>query len=1058
MVTIVQLSPNAAGQALQNDGAAALGLTAPLISPVWSSATPSYDDTALTLSFASAVQVPFLGILETIDTPNDVFDVSGAPIPVPVTRIRLHPQAAARLITLAEGRYAQPGQPMFHPVPTQMVIRDVTLTPLAPQWWEPGDSTARTGAVSLHDRRGLIICPVAAAAMLADLAMAFPALLSLSGDAPQPGVTVASAGGLTPISGLDSGLVVHVVDPHGARFQPPDTGHTVTLRTGDSVTETLTSTGLIDLAPGQTLRASPDDDAAETAANQPDAPDTATGARLRWGWSNGGQLARTPLDAPDLPAGANPAISLPRQFLRLTVADMHWHLLGNRTTSTVQGIARDDGLIPEAYQPKVRPDLPIDYLADGAAVLAEANQVVQRLDGVTGGFIVAVSPVLEPNVLAPPAADATGRWPAFPPPDTGLGFPTPVPSPANGMTAAFTADDDVVVTIQAGQVPNGAHVRIYPRQFVEIAAIGEQPSFLRGDGGAGIAGAGALQILLGNPFALLEAQPRPSPANLMLDIVVTPRLGDRRLFANQPVSVADGPVAAPPDPFAGGVDFVSAIADFVGSVAPVPLFGMPRPAPPPLGPDPSVVDLLRQLGSETQPREGPRLPTQARFETMMVTGIPDPGATGGMLSWEAVLSGGRWSGETRSSRHREGNPGNPAGPDVHASGVKVGGDLALDVARQALHRAQPIIPTGETALGWIVMQGGNNFNRPSFLAPGAGSGANAGAGALLKSVAAVCETPELSLTGFPLPTDSADFQQMLLDLQTAMGIANPQPDFLTVANEDRLATEVVKEFYHSRHGTRDALWALTRAFGQARELVYIESPQFARTARADGPPEDHEIDLAQTLADRMTAMPSLRVAICLPRAGDFAPVYQGFVRQAIAARQEAIGLLNAVDEERVIVFHPKGFPGRAAEIRSTTVIVDDCWSMVGASHLRRRGMTFDGAADIVSMPYALGNGYASGLAAFRRDLMARKLGLEPTLPADRQGEFWARLAEPLSAFKVFADLLDQDGAGMITPLWPGPDDNSVLPATHDMADPDGTDGASFVATFAGFLNENAGDA
>jgi hypothetical protein len=36
-----------------------------------------------------------------------------------------------------------------------------------------------------------------------------------------------------------------------------------------------------------------------------------------------------------------------------------------------------------------------------------------------------------------------------------------------------------------------------------------------------------------------------------------------------------------------------------------------------------------------------------------------------------------------------------------------------------------------------------------------------------------------------------------------------------------------------------------------------------------------------------------------------------------------------------------------SRIESTTVIVDDCWALVGSSTFSRRGLCFDGGSDIV---------------------------------------------------------------------------------------------------------------
>lgn len=1063
MVVISRLTPAGAADRLRNDGAAAMGLAAPQLSPIWMQTAPAAGDfDADRLSIADVdLLAPFLGILEIIDTPRDVFEVDGMPIAGQIGRFRMHPQAATRLEALARQRYAGDGAPFHHPVATQAVVRATITEPEAPQWYEPGDSLTAlspntlNGDLTFHDSRGLIVCPIATAAMYADLIEAFPALLSRSPDIPVVNAQVDDAGGVASLATLADATIVHVIDPHGALFVPALDGRTLTRRSGTAITETLGTNGLIDLPNGENFAASDADDAAEDVASATDAHDFATGARLRWGWSNDGRLARTALSAPALADG-----TLERQFLRLTVVDLDWHLLGNRTTAERQDIPPDDGLIPTAYLPKVRPDVPVTYLSDGTATLAAAGQAISTLmaDTNDGGMILAVSPVLEPGLVTPPAMDLSGRWPAFPP-AAGPVVPAPVGAPGDGITAEFVAGStDLVVTIAADAVAADAHVRIFPRQYVEILAIGAQPSFLRGDGGAGISASGlSLPILLPDPFALGAGAP-PSPARLTMDIVVTPRTGPHAFFPNVVVTVSGNAASVPPDAFSSGPNIVDLVQSFVGSIAPTPLFGLENLSPPPPPPQ-NLIDLMRAYASESQPRQGPRLPTQARFETMIVTGVA-PNAEG-TLNWDATLSGGRWAGETRSTLHGDGNPGNPAGPDVHGPGVRVRGDLALDVARQSMRRAQPMLPLSGTALGWIAMQGGNNFNRPAVLPAGADNSPDLGAGALLKTVAAFCETPEFGPTAFPLTDQPVVGQQqydLLLEaIADALGLDDPPDIGFTFGNEDRLGSEIAKEIYTARHGARDALWALRRALSQAREFVYIEGPQFARTARIEGTvgdPPDHAIDLVAILAERMEAMPSLRVAICLSRAGDFAPQYRGWVRQSIQARNEAVQMLNDIDPERVAVFHPRGFPGRPARLRTTSVIVDDCWAMVGTSHLRRRGMTFDGAADIVSMPYDMSGGRATNLASFRRELMARKLGLEPTRSADRSGAEWARLWDMGAAFRTIRDLLDQGGAGRVMPLWAGPDDNAILPATPDMADPDGSDGATFFATFASLLAES----
>ena len=409
-------------------------------------------------------------------------------------------------------------------------------------------------------------------------------------------------------------------------------------------------------------------------------------------------------------------------------------------------------------------------------------------------------------------------------------------------------------------------------------------------------------MLLRNPFGLGTGDPLPNPATLVFDLVITPRQGNRRLWAAQTLTIAAGPVAAPADPFAAP-DPLAVLPVNVRSICPVPLFGLSRTVTPPGGTPASPADLALALLSETQPRQGPRLPTMARFETLVITGIADASVSAG-LAWDAVLTGGRWAQESRSNDLANANPGGPAGPDVHAPGVRFTGALAYDAARLAVRRAQPILPLSAAITGWIPFTGGNNFNPPQPAAALTGTSA----GVLLQTVAAVTETPELSLLPDGNVLDSQTpitFNQVLTALGNALGLGGPPS--ITITNEDRLSNDVRREYFLAKKGNRDALWSLTRAIAEADELIYLETAGLARTARPGGTPAAHEIDLVQRIADRMTASPNLRVVLCIPRETDFAPAFAPFVRRAITQRSEAVDMLRSVDANRVTVFHPRGF-------------------------------------------------------------------------------------------------------------------------------------------------------
>ena len=91
-----------------------------------------------------------------------------------------------------------------------------------------------------------------------------------------------------------------------------------------------------------------------------------------------------------------------------------------------------------------------------------------------------------------------------------------------------------------------------------------------------------------------------------------------------------------------------------------------------------------QPGLRAIAAQAPRLPTMGRFETGPSPAPPAQARRLPVRSWQAVLTGARWAGESRSAQHADGDPGNPAGPDVRP-GVAVTGALTYDLA---LHLAQ----------------------------------------------------------------------------------------------------------------------------------------------------------------------------------------------------------------------------------------------------------------------------------------------------------------------------------------------------------------------------------
>lgn len=1047
-----QITPATAGQRLQNDGLLALGLTAPLLSSLWFNAAPTFDAGALTLKVTQGgMRTPFTGIRTWVSDLSvaGISEVSGLP---PAAKsagavVRLHPQAAARLDRLVASHLGS----AIHPVPHAMLMRCQTDAKTTAQTFvvgealdpDPGDSLI----VSFHDERGLIIDPIAVAALFVDLFGAWPALAGTQGVSNAPG-------SVTLIAGMAPGTprtMVQVVDAHGAPFRPAGGKVAPVQIDAQSNVVAISPTGMLQLT-----------DAGGVALDKI-AVDPALGAwpaGLRIGWARNSTLDRVPLVAPV------PGATLTRQFLRVCAVDLDWHLLGNRSAAAINDVPPSDdqfltgfGPVVSDLGPVVRDRVAVTYYADGVDVLAAAGQVLAPTTNPWTGLAYAVSPVIDANVGLPAAPGPGGHWPAFPP------APVPPPAPpfaanATGLTAAWSNPRDVVLTFPGTTISVGSHVRVYPQVFQKIASIGDDPSFLRGDGVAAIVvDTAPFSVALVNPLGLDDSVNQPPGSMLVIDIVVSGRAGQTLTFGNIGVPIANAfAPAAGPDQF-GTAQPLLAGGAVLRAIAPSPVFGMPAP-PPPAGPQ-NLVALARSFANEGDPRTGPRLPTMARFPTLVVVGT---GPASAPLSWDAVVSGGRWSRETRSTDHARGNPGNPAGPDIHTAGVRVGGAAAYDVAQIALRRTTPLLPgvSNQAPLGWLPVVAGTSWVAPPE-PPTGGPPVPTGAAAVLHTVARGCDTPELatiaSITGIPAANTTA---QTLVD--AVAGALNLPSPTVSVQNQAQVVRELRREFATNLVGRRDAQWALRRAFAQARDLVFVCSPQFSATSHptpssADPtvaiPAAPHEVDLVEELRLRMVAQPSLLALICIPRWPDADPRYGGWIRQAFEARNLAVGKLKGVDPDRVVVFHPSGFPGRHVAIRSTVVIVDDVWALVGSSHLRRRGMTFDEGVDVASFDRALDSGGAStSIRAYRRALLARLTGVQPPA-AGTTGADWSRLAGTRSCFDLVGDLVGHAGLGRLAPFWGGPADQKVLAQTDIVADPDGGRiAADFALTLAGMIGES----
>lgn len=1036
------LTPADVTNRVNANGLDALGLTVPALSMTWSTSTPAagdVDDATLRLTLAQVV-APFTGTYELQAAPGTFSGPSGDPYTTAAGVLALHPEALHRLETLVRTRLGR----LDRPVPAAMLVHGVTV-PAKPlmNWFRAGDILPDAGAVTFHDRRGLIIDPIAVAALLADL-LGWRNALS---PAPFAAGTLTGAGGVGAIAALAGAVPVrvHVVTPHGAAYRVRRAGSELqVLSAANAVTGNVPATGLVDLAAGQRLG---------HPVTAPAVP------QLLWGASPGGTLDTVAWEPPALP----PGVTLARQFFRVVAVDLDWHLLGNRDWAPGDAsVPAEDDMPADGPLPVVRRSVPgFTFLLDGNDVLGAFSAVIAAWPAAADRIGLLCSPQIETSVALPPAAGTAAHWPALPgtpPPAPGAGAalraydPAAAPPTATWQVPPPGQDPrDVLVTFPAGSLPVGVHVRVYSRLFQVILDIGPDPSFVRGDGGAAVVqAAGATTVRLVNPFGLGSADPLPAPAVLPCDFVLFAPDGTRRMVSTVHLDVgAPQPWTDNTATFGGTVPpLVAALVAGQGftSIAPAKVFGIPQttPAQPAPGLGASVLDWVRWLANESGwPRIGPHLPTQTRFETVLALGaVTSPGAP---YAFEAVLGGARYAWESRSAEPQSGNPGNPAGPDLYATGVRVQGQLARDLALHALRRCQSVIPTGAGAPGWLMQTAGDNWDEPPP-DPVPGAGQPFMAAAMLETVSAVTDSAELAL--LPVPSDSDTIQSLADSLIGAFGLA-PGSLPVTVNNEARLRRQLQREFATAARGQRDAMWSIARAVAEAREYVFVESPMFAATA-ASG--DQHLVDLVALLATRLGANPRLKVMICLPRLPDFSPGLPPYVRGAFRDRKAALEALQAVAADRVAAFHPIGFPGRSVVGRSTVVLVDDAYALVGTSHWRRRGMTFDGGCDVVSLDRRLDDrGASAAVAAFRQQLMALRLGIPRAASPAASSAQWTRLAEPESAFDLVRDLLQAGGAGRCTPVYAGPTDTSVIPEATAKIDPNGLDMPSLPALIGGMI-------
>lgn len=716
-------------------------------------------------------------------------------------------------------------------------------------------------------------------------------------------------------------------------------------------------------------------------------------------------------------------------------------------------------------KPAIRVNETMTLSADGNDLIAAANDALAG----TPDEALIVAQAIADDFNLPDAAGAGSHWPLFPiavaPPAAAGALPVNLRNSFNPVAQfvddgdAATANVDVALTLNG--LPTEAAVRVYHRKFVFDAK--EE----RGDGaGAVVSDSGTVTLLLRDPFSLrTPGVPEgsisiPAEPTLRCDVVILKRTGESRIYGNVEAKVAPAtPVAfaaTGPNRFAAPASPSALPRRGVSNAGVLGL--KPPPVADAAGVDPldGFLFTALQLAGETDPRDAPRLPTMARRDLIVA------GHTGS--DWKAVLSGGRLTSEAHSADQRLGAPGSRGGRETQLCGITTqNGRLAYDVARMAFRRTTHIVPR-------LFALADARWNEPAE--PGAGTGSFCAA--VLQNVAPGVETPEFgplrnviesNIDSLPETFDEfadqvKEFVENVLNevigrfpagaLRTELENRRDQllqaiedlkdNDDLSESDKERLFNELHREILSSTHGRRDTQWALDAAIAGARRFIYIETPGFASTSKDyTGAVPPYALNLLSKIATRLAAAPGLHVIICTPRFPDFATGYEPFsAHEALDRRQRIL----ALPAERVVAFHPIGFPGRPSRIEATTVIVDDIWGLVGSSTFRRRGLTFDGSSDVVFTDANLRHHVSPAIAAFRRRVMAARLGI----PSSETNSFgiipnpvFVQLNDGVQSFHAIRELLVAGGLGRIARLWNGkiPNVAEIEPATQDQADPEG---------------------
>lgn len=756
-----------------------------------------------------------------------------------------------------------------------------------------------------------------------------------------------------------------------------------------------------------------------------------------------------------------PVGGMTRDFVRLALLDVEHHLTGQPRVAGSGASSAATRRAEDQARASTRTLVARATSAAGQSVLLPtADEALAALSAVVAaGPAAVVAPLLDraAGPLSPPSL------PAAAPPNSTPAV-TAVALTGGGTAAGGTVTNQrVLVTVTLDSSLDGAWVRVWPQYF--DATTGRH---LRAKGGGGRCSGGQARCVLRLPDGAV------SPDNpLGLDVMVVTALAATRYpeaRLDRPTPVGGTPVALPAQ--AGpilacetGQVFANAAAvtGLVSGCTLVALSGTPAlvdPASIPtsamastcLGPTLTAADVVQLTppawagwqGGETSTilagggatvtaierdglsrltRPGAPLPAQSRDEVaacVLTSAVAD-----------AVVAG-VWplAAHHELLPHQGGHPGAPADDERHGTGVRLRGPAVValaEILRDRMTGSTPelisaastpmAVPADPTVAGsWAAVLRTVGFGVEAE--PGLIAALNAvGVGAFPFDGPLTAIRDWLDTAGIPVPAS----------------ISGPVDSVERALNRRMLG---------AARGYREAATALAAAVSQAQDFVYIETTAFDHLGLGSG---DDGLSLWSVLADRLTENPVLRVLVCVPL--DLAPGAPSKLQKVRdAGVLDALATLSTDQRARLCLFTPVTGPGRALYIDATTVVVDDAWAMTGGTHLWRRGLGYDGSLAVSVFDERLAEGRPAEVLAFRRSLVAGRLGLSvDMLPED-----------PDDLLDAVARLAQQGGGLRLSPTALMPPDPA--PSTTDITvwNPDGSpvtgfDPLSWVASLSVYV-------